>query len=575
MRKNKSVFERNSVFYKIGKFFEDVNPLVSYNIKNYGVQNIYKAFHEDKTSVTEKEKKEFAMFISDLKSSREKLENKTELTKEDYANFLIELFNNLDKTDREGEVTLKTAGSFRILYDLIDILSIFGSIDPDWVKKSNFFLYFLEKYCKFKYIDLTKALNSGQQPKRGNPNEAKLEEEINKEFNQLVKEEKTVKDEENIENDKNLINSSEKKTENKEDFSTEEPQKKSVMNPNLFIRRGGENPTVKDRINFYSSNKNNNYELKKKENGNKNESSIENQLIIDDSERKCSEINANLTPNFQENEEKSCPADDLYLDQFKEDINNKNNSNKKKILSSPNIHSILDQNLMMNKDISIQFNCNSNINQEKSKTNLECEGDNKQNQSEDNEIRKRKSDSYNLLHEDANDNSGNTRINNQISQLNNDNEFLQKDSSKNDVTNQNTSKNLQRDLINSFQNKEEGFNIFHKIDPELYKINLPKNVQTSKPQETIQQDPRLLFNFHPNFTTLPQVSDMIFKHIKPYEYKLPVNKNSKEYQVLIERVLQHIELGSSELDYKKIPYSINHIEMALYYMRNINNNSLN
>jgi hypothetical protein len=142
MRKNKSVFERNSVFFKIGKFFEDANPLVSYNIKNYGVQNIYKAFHEDKTSITEKEKKEFAMFISDLKSAREKLENKTELTKEDYSNFLIELFNNLDKTDREGEVTLKTAGSFRILYDLIDILSIFGSIDPDWVKKSNFYLIF-------------------------------------------------------------------------------------------------------------------------------------------------------------------------------------------------------------------------------------------------------------------------------------------------------------------------------------------------------------------------------------------------------------------------------------------------
>lgn len=142
MSNNKSVFERNAVFFKIGKFFEDANPVVSYNIKNYGIQKIYKAFHEDKHSISDSEKKEFASFISDLKSSRDKLENKTELTKEDYSNFLIDLFNNLDKTDREGEVTLKTAASFRILFDLIDILSIFGTIDPDWVKKSKIFIYF-------------------------------------------------------------------------------------------------------------------------------------------------------------------------------------------------------------------------------------------------------------------------------------------------------------------------------------------------------------------------------------------------------------------------------------------------
>lgn len=141
MRKNKSVFEKNVVFFKIGKFFEDVNPLVSFNIKNYGVQNIYKAFHEDKNSLTDKEKKEFATFISDLKTSREKLDNKTELTKEEYSSFLNDLFNNLDKIDREGEATAKTAGSFRILHDLIDLLSIFGNIELDWNKKSIFPLF--------------------------------------------------------------------------------------------------------------------------------------------------------------------------------------------------------------------------------------------------------------------------------------------------------------------------------------------------------------------------------------------------------------------------------------------------
>jgi len=414
-------------------------------------------------------------------------------------------------------------------------------------------------------------LNSGQQPKRGNPNESKLEEEINKEFNKLVQEQKTEKDVENNENDKNLINSLEKKVETKEDFSSVESQKKCVMNPNLFIRRGGENLTVKDRIHFYSNNRNIKNEQKKKEKGNKTNSSIENQLIIDDSERKCSEINENLTPNYQENEEKSCPARDLDLDQFKEDIDDQDNLYKKKILSSPNIHSILDQKLLNNKNIPIQSYNNSNFDQENPETNLETTDDNEKNQTKDNEIKKRDSESYNLLHDDTYNDSGISPINNQKSLLNKDNEFLQKDFSKNTANNENISKNLQRDLINSFQNKEEGFNSFHKIDPELYKINFPKNVQISKPQEIIHQEPQLLLNIQPKFTTQPQVSNIIFKHIKPFEYRLPVNRNSKEYQVLIERVLQHIELGSSELDYKKIPYSINHIEMALYYMRNIKN----
>jgi len=46
------------------------------------------------------------------------------------------LFNNVDLVDREGEITIKTAGSFRLIGDLIDILSLYGPIDEDWNKKS-------------------------------------------------------------------------------------------------------------------------------------------------------------------------------------------------------------------------------------------------------------------------------------------------------------------------------------------------------------------------------------------------------------------------------------------------------
>ena len=61
-------------------------------------------------------------------------------TKEEFVDFLSNLFKNVDDVDREGEITMKTAGSFRLIGDLIEILSAFGTIDEDWNKKSNILL---------------------------------------------------------------------------------------------------------------------------------------------------------------------------------------------------------------------------------------------------------------------------------------------------------------------------------------------------------------------------------------------------------------------------------------------------
>lgn len=41
------------------------------------------------------------------------------------------------------------------------------------------------KYCKFKSIDITKCLNSGVTPKRGNPNETNQEDNLEKELKDL------------------------------------------------------------------------------------------------------------------------------------------------------------------------------------------------------------------------------------------------------------------------------------------------------------------------------------------------------------------------------------------------------
>ena len=45
------------------------------------------------------------------------------------------------------------------------------------------------KYCKFKSVDISKCINSGTTPKRGNPNEKNEEDELEKELKIINNEE--------------------------------------------------------------------------------------------------------------------------------------------------------------------------------------------------------------------------------------------------------------------------------------------------------------------------------------------------------------------------------------------------
>jgi len=71
---------------------------------------------------------------------------------------------------------MQTASKFRLVSEVIDVLEQYGQIPDTWNKN--------KKYCKFKCVDIIKALNSGQVPKRGSPKEA--EDETTKELNQLA-----------------------------------------------------------------------------------------------------------------------------------------------------------------------------------------------------------------------------------------------------------------------------------------------------------------------------------------------------------------------------------------------------
>jgi len=72
-----------------------------------------------------------------------------------------------------------------------------------------------------------------------------------------------------------------------------------------------------------------------------------------------------------------------------------------------------------------------------------------------------------------------------------------------------------------------------------------------------------------NNNSFPKTNPIITKLINPPNFNLPVDKNTTNYPKLIKTILQHIEFGSAEIDYQKINLATDHIEMALYYLKNI------
>ncbi len=69
----KSLYQRNVIFFQYSKSFEEVNPRMAYQIKNFGIQNIFKQFQTNKSLLSEPEKNEFTKHIQEIKAMKEKL----------------------------------------------------------------------------------------------------------------------------------------------------------------------------------------------------------------------------------------------------------------------------------------------------------------------------------------------------------------------------------------------------------------------------------------------------------------------------------------------------------------------
>ena len=60
-----------------------------------------------------------------------------ETVKELYTTFLSDMFAKVDEEDRHGEVTFETSFSFKLVGELIDVLTFWGPVPDEWLKKSK------------------------------------------------------------------------------------------------------------------------------------------------------------------------------------------------------------------------------------------------------------------------------------------------------------------------------------------------------------------------------------------------------------------------------------------------------
>jgi hypothetical protein len=135
--KSKSLLTKYKTFYEYGKSFSTVSPNVAYTIWNYCVSSIFDEYKKNKDILNESERQEFQNMIQELASFKKSITDFSETTGEEYLIFLENIFANVDDEDRHGEVTMKTSMTFKMIGDIIDILSKWGDIPNEWQQRSK------------------------------------------------------------------------------------------------------------------------------------------------------------------------------------------------------------------------------------------------------------------------------------------------------------------------------------------------------------------------------------------------------------------------------------------------------
>jgi len=133
----KSDFAKFKRIFDHGVLLSKANRMIGFNIKLYAVKNLHSEIKKNQDNEKANELKHLLKTLNEEKATYNCEEFNSN---EEFLNFLENMFANVDDEDRYGEVNLKTAQTFRIVSDLIEVLKNWGDIPEEWVKKSKYIL---------------------------------------------------------------------------------------------------------------------------------------------------------------------------------------------------------------------------------------------------------------------------------------------------------------------------------------------------------------------------------------------------------------------------------------------------
>ncbi len=119
----------------------------------------------------------------------------------------------------------------------------------------------------------------------------------------------------------------------------------------------------------------------------------------------------------------------------------------------------------------------------------------------------------------------------------------------------------------SFQSKQSNFNFqavnnAHPGQSNQNYLQVSKSVQEMNLPEVndgYKIDDSLISNINSDY--IPRLVERTIQ--------LPIHKNSQNYAKVKTLIKEHIELSGLELDFHKLELSKDHIEAAIYYLRNV------
>ncbi|KAL7751589.1 hypothetical protein RI367_003053 [Sorochytrium milnesiophthora] len=129
------------------------------------------------SATSSRECKTWLLSVMDyLEKEKARLSGNEAVTSETVAasyveNFALKIFLNADNEDRAGKASRKTAKTFLAASIFLDLLHVFGEINPEIEEKI--------KYSKWKAADIVKALKEGRVPMAGPPASQDEEQELN------------------------------------------------------------------------------------------------------------------------------------------------------------------------------------------------------------------------------------------------------------------------------------------------------------------------------------------------------------------------------------------------------------